>query len=161
MKEIERLNAENAAKEAARAAKKLAEERQAQEAELQRWSTELRAEVDSAIQRLTAQREEQISKCTHFERVLEANIEQMQAMQLQVRRRAAALETAFDASVQRLSSAYTEAVHARRAQALGDLEQQHDLQQPQRHVIRPPQPPLPQPPLPQPPLPQPIHTRVQ
>ena len=47
-----------AAKEAARAAKKLAEERQAQEAELQRWSTELRAEVDSAIQRLTAQREE-------------------------------------------------------------------------------------------------------
>lgn len=119
-----------AAKEAALAAKQLAEQRQAAEGELQRWQAELRAEVDGAIGRLQAQREDQLAKCRRFESTLEANVEQLQAMLLQVRRRASALDTAFDACVQRLSSSYAEAVAARRAQSLGELEQA--AQQPQQ-----------------------------
>ena len=52
------------------------EERQA-EAELERWAAELRAEVDTTIERLNAQRAQQIERCEQFDKTLQANIESM------------------------------------------------------------------------------------
>jgi hypothetical protein len=96
--------------EAAREARRRADERHAAEAALQRWQSELRSETEVAIARLNEQRAAQLTKCAEFEAKLQANIEAMQAMQVQVRRRAAAIDTAFDATVARLSGSYTDAV---------------------------------------------------
>ena len=115
---LERAVAEHKAqKQAARDARRRAEERQAAESALHHWQNELRAETEAAIARLNAQRAAQLSRCAEFEAKLQTQIEAMQQMQMQVRRRAAAIDTAFDATVQRLSSSYTDAV-AQRAEQL-------------------------------------------
>ena len=108
-------------KAAAASAREEAEAQQRQEEEMQRWQASLRSEVESAVQRLNEQRLSQLERCAQFEDALQANISQMQGTLHQVRRRAAALDTAFDACVQRLSTAYVDAVAARRQDAASQL----------------------------------------